>query len=137
MRRILVLVVAVLALAACTKQAPEVAVNDQVPAEQRTSASEASSEGGATGGGGGATWVAVDIAFDAAPESVPAGETTITLDNQGQTVHNVTINDEVVVEAQAGSSEEGTFNFEAGETYEYICSVPGHESLMNGEITVE
>jgi plastocyanin len=136
MRRILVLVLAVLALAACSKQAPEVSANEQVPADQRTEAgaSEGGSEGGAAGGG--ATWVAVDIAFDAAPETLPAGETEITLENQGSAVHNVTIDGETIVEAQGGDTETGSVNLEPG-THEYVCSVPGHDSLMNGEITVE
>lgn len=137
MRRILVLVLAVLALTACTKQAPEVSANDQVPADQRTSAAAPAEEGseGASGGGD-ATWVAVDIDFEAAPETLPAGETTITLENQGASVHNVTIDGEVVVEAQGGATETASVNLEAGE-HEYVCSIAGHEQLMKGTLTVE
>lgn len=138
MRRILVVVVAALALAACSAQAPEVTANDQVPSDQRTSAAteggDAASEG--AGGGGDATWVAVDIDFESAPETLPAGETTITLTNNGTAPHNVTIDGETIVEAAGGATEEGTVNLEPG-THEYICSVPGHEQSMNGEITVE
>ena len=140
MRRILVLAVAALALAACSAQDPEVTANDQVPADQQTSAA---GEGGASegagegeGGGGDATWVAKDIEFESAPETLAAGETTITLTNNGAAPHNVTIDGETIVEAAGGATEEGTVNLEPG-TYEYICSVPGHEQSMNGEITVE
>ena len=138
MRRILVLVLATLLLAACAKQAPEISAQEQVPADQRTEAAPAggeSTEGGG-GGGGDATWVAVDIDFESAPETLPAGETEITLVNEGQTLHNVTIDGEVVVEADGGATQSGTVALEPG-TYEYVCSVPGHESLMNGELTVE
>ena len=139
MQRILVVVLAALALAACSKQPAEITANDQVPADQRTES--ASSEGAGDGasesaGGGDATWVAVDIAYDSAPTTLPAGENTITLTNEGAAMHNVTIDDEVIVEAAGGATEEGTVTLEPG-THEYHCSVPGHEQLMTGEITVE
>ena len=138
MQRILVVVVlAALALAACSKQPAEITANDQVPADQRTAAAtEGAGASEGAGGGGDATWVAVDIDFESAPETLPAGETTITLTNNGAAPHNVTIDDEVIVEAAPGSTEEGTIALEPG-TYEYICSVPGHEQSMNGSITVE
>ena len=136
MRRVLVLVLAVVALAACSKQDPEVSLNDQLPADQRTEA--AATEGGTEGGGGGgdATWVAVDIDFESAPETLPAGPQTITLVNDGASPHNVTIDGKVIVEADGGSTEEGEVELEPG-THEFVCSVPGHESLMKGELTVE
>ncbi len=135
--KVLVLgVVAVLALTACSRQAPEVEANAQVPADQRTEAAAA----GATEGGGdsGATWVAVDIDFASAPEELPAGPVEITIDNQGSAQHNVTIPDvqaEPIVEAAGGETVSDTVEMEPG-TYEYFCSVPGHETLMNGEVTV-
>src|SRR5687768_1719115 len=86
MQRILVVVVlAALALAACSKQPAEITANDQVPADQRTASASEGAGGGASegaGGGGDATWVAVDIDFESAPETLPAGETTITLTNR-------------------------------------------------------
>ena len=137
MRRALFFVLAVLMLAACSKQAPEVTAQEQVPADQRTeAAAEGATEGAGGGEASGATWVAVDIDFTAAPETLPAGETEVVLENQGAALHNVTIDGEVIVEAQGGATETGTVNLEPG-THEFVCSVPGHESLMNGEITVE
>ena len=138
MQRILVVVLAALVLAACSKQPAEITANDQVPADQATtSASEGAGAGASEGAGGGdATWVAVDIDFEAAPETLPAGESTITLTNNGSATHNVTIDGEVIVEAAGGATEEGTVELEPG-THEYVCSVPGHEQLMSGEITVE
>lgn len=141
MPRVLVVVLAVLALTACSRQPPEVSVNDQVPADQRTeAATEGGGDEGAGGGGGDATWVAIDIDFESAPETLPAGETEITLVNEGQALHDVTfeeLGDETVVEAQGGSTETGTVSLEAGD-YTYYCSVPGHrEAGMEGQLTVE
>ena len=86
------------------------------------------------------TFVAVDIDFASAPETLPAGGTTITLENQGVAVHNVTIEgyngDEPVVVAAGGETAEGELDLEAG-TYTYYCSVPGHRPGMEGELTVE
>ena len=141
MRRVLIFVLAVLMLAACSKQAPEVTAQEQVPADQRTEATPAAegSEGegdAGDGAAGGATFVAIDIDFESAPATLPAGGTEITLQNNGASVHNVTIDGEVIVEAQGGATETGTVDLEPG-TYEFVCSVPGHEALMTGEITVE
>ena len=135
MQRVLVVVFAAVMLAACSKAAPEVAVNDQVPADQQTQAASASEgAGGGEGGGGAPTWVAVDIDFASAPETATAGA-EIALENQGQTVHNVTIDDEVIVEAQAGQTATAPLELEPG-TYEFVCSSPGHETLMKGTVEV-
>jgi plastocyanin len=140
MQRLMVVLVAALMLAACSRQAPEVSVNDQVPADQRTAAAGASEGGEGDGGGGGATFVAVDIAFESAPESLPAGETEVMLQNNGAAVHDVTfeeLGDETVVSANGGETQSGTATLEAGELT-YYCSVPGHrEAGMEGTLTVE
>lgn len=85
-------------------------------------------------------FTAIDIEFAEAPEqAVPAGEKTLVLVNDGATVHNVTIpelGDAPVVEAGGGETAEDIVELEPG-SYEYFCSVPGHESLMRGEFTVE
>lgn len=85
------------------------------------------------------TWTAVDIDFEEAPESTSAGEKTVTLINDGQADHNVTmpdIQDAPIVEAAGGETATDKITLEPG-TYEFYCSVPGHEQLMNGELTVE
>ena len=136
MRRVLVLALAVLALAACSKQPPEVTAQEQVPADQRTDSAASEQAGGGGDGGGEATWVAVDINFESAPSTLPAGEQEITLVNDGQAPHNVTIDGELAVEAEPGQTATATVNLDPG-THEFICSVPGHEGSMNGELTVE
>src|SRR5688500_17237960 len=90
MPRIIVVVLAALTLAACSAQPPEVTANDQVPSDQRTSAASASEPADGGGGANEPTWVAIDIEFESAPTTLPAGETEITLANQGSAQHNVT-----------------------------------------------
>ena len=141
MRRILIFVLAALMLAACARQAPEITAQEQVPADQRTEAAPAD---GATEGGGDAaaagTFVAIDIDFETAPDTLPAGETEITLVNEGQAVHDVTfeeLGDETVVSANGGETASGTATLEPG-SLTYYCSVPGHrEAGMEGTVTVE
>ena len=132
-----VLVALLVAAAGCAKQPPEVAVNDQVPADARTEAAAAATEGGG-GGDGTARFVAVDIAFESAPEELTAGTVTVELVNNGQAQHNVVFDDlgeEPVVQANGGETATGEVELEPG-TYRYHCSVPGHEPTMNGEVEV-
>ena len=110
---------------------------------ERGGEGEAPAPGGASEGGesaaAGFEWVAVDINFESAPETAKAGTQTITLVNNGQAEHNVTfpeLSDTPVVEAEGGQSAEAEIELEPG-TYEYICSVPGHEANMKGTLTVE
>lgn len=134
MQRMMVVLFAVLALAACSKQAPEVAANDQVPADQRTEAASDGASEPAGGGGEAATWVAVDIDFSEAPSEATTGS-EIVLENQGQSVHNVTIDGNVIVEAQPGQTATAALELDPG-TYDFVCSVPGHEKLMKGKVEV-
>lgn len=135
-RRLLALTAALVVVTGCTLQEPEFTANDQVPAEDRTEA-VAAGDGGAQEPGDN-TFVAVDIDFASAPETLPAGENTIVLVNEGASVHNVVFDElgEVIVEAQGGQTAEGTVTLEPGE-YRYHCDIPGHEALMNGTLTVE
>jgi plastocyanin len=76
------------------------------------------------------TFVAVDIAYDAAPTQVPAGEVELTLVNQGATPHNVVIDllgVTPVLEADAGATVSAPVTLEPG-VYRYHCSIPGHEA---------
>jgi plastocyanin len=104
--------------------------------------------GGDTGGdGASATIVAGDLFFEAGGTStndgalnvdVPAGDVTVTLDNQGSTLHNITIeelDDEKVAEADGGAQATGTVTLEAG-SYTFYCDVEGHRGAgMEGTIT--
>lgn len=89
---------------------------------------------------GAEVFVAVDIDFEAAPETLPAGEVTIAIDNQGETEHNVAFEElggDIVVEAGPGEVDTGTVTVEPGE-YTYFCDVPGHRgSGMEGTLTVQ
>ena len=84
-------------------------------------------------------FVAVDIDFEQAPETAKAGELNVVLTNNGSAVHNVTmpaVDDAPIVEAAGGESATALVELEP-DTYEYFCSIPGHEDLMKGELTVE
>lgn len=84
-------------------------------------------------------FVAVDIDFADAPTASSAGAKEIVLVNDGVADHNVTIpalGDSPVVEASGGETATSNIELEAS-TYEYFCSVPGHETSMSGEFTVE
>jgi plastocyanin len=84
-------------------------------------------------------FVAVDIEFEQAPQALPPGDTTLTLENQGAIEHNVAfeeLGDEVIVKAAPGESATGEVTLEPGE-YTYYCSVPGHRTTMEGTLTVE
>lgn len=136
------LAVVALAIAGCTVQEPDVTPEEQVGAEQRPDPEDedgGEGDGGGEGGSGGETltFTAVDIDFEEAPTEAPAGSVTIELVNDGSAPHDVTIEelDETVVEAAGGETATGTVDLEPGE-YRYFCSVPGHESSMNGTLTV-
>lgn len=101
--------------------------------------SEGAAAGNAAPEEGQLTFVAVDIAFEEAPETAKAGQLQVVLTNNGSAVHNVTmpdVQDTPLVEAAGGETATGVVELEAG-TYEFFCSIPGHEDLMNGELTVE
>lgn len=139
--RIIVTVVTGLAVTGCLSSEPKVAEIQQVAAEQRAElqATEAAGGGGGDGGGGPATWVAVDIDYEEAPEEVPAGTVDVELDNQGNIEHNVVIeelDDQKILDAAAGESDSGSVELEPG-TYTYYCDVAGHRAAgMEGTLTV-
>lgn len=88
----------------------------------------------------GEVFVAQDILYAQAPETVPTGDLTFVLENQGQIEHNVVmedLGDELIVEAAPGEVETGDVTLEAGD-YVYYCSIPGHrEAGMEGTLTAE
>jgi plastocyanin len=78
-----------------------------------------------------------NLTWDAEELTVDAGTITVELTCEGGVNHNFVIEetDEEVVECAPGETETGTVDLDAGE-YEYICTVPGHESTMRGTLTV-
>lgn len=138
MPRIIVLalaLVAVLALASCTRQEPEVSLEEQVPADQREDEEATDGDAGEQGGDA-VAWEAFDLGFEG-PTELPAGEVTIRLDNTGNQPHDITVeelDDRTIVETDGGGSDESTVTLEPG-TYTFYCSVPGHRGSM--EETVE
>lgn len=98
-------------------------------------------EAGAEGGEGGVepVFVAVDIAYESAPEALPTGDVDVRLENEGVIEHNVVVEelgDELILEAAGGETAEATVSFDAGD-YTYYCSIPGHrEAGMEGTLTV-
>ena len=139
----LVVVVAVLLLAGCTKQPAEFTINDQVPAEQRTVPEE--SEGGpaepAPQADGVFTVEGAALAFASAPPTLPPGEVTITLENNGALPHTVAFEGveggRPIVDTNGNDSDTGTVLLEAG-TVTYFCDVPGHrQGGMEGTLMVQ
>lgn len=130
---------ALLALTGCTELPPEVAYEEQVPAEVREQLVAATEGGGEAGGAGGATFVAIDIQFESAPTSLPAGDSEVTLQNNGVQLHNLVIEGvepSPLIETAGGETATETVTLEPG-TYRFVCNIPGHEPTMNGELTVE
>lgn len=148
---LLVTMFALLALGAtaCSEQEPDVTEEEQVTAEDRPeedAEEDGNGDGGGDGGGdgdGGAdgTFVAVDIDWEEAPDSLPSGEVTLELDNQGSIEHDLTVeeldDEQVVEEIAGGESATGTVELEPGE-YTFYCNVGTHrEAGMETTVTVE
>lgn len=84
--------------------------------------------------------VASDMAFDPALVTIPqAEEINIRLRNSGQAFHDLTIPAlGFVLGAEAGETVTGSLRVAEAGTYEFVCSVPGHEAAgMRGELVVE
>lgn len=104
-------------------------------------------EGGGTAGGGQGggqasnkpVFVAVDIDYQSAPQTLPSGKVDLTLDNEGTIEHTVVfeeLDDEVVLDAAGGETDENSVTLEPGK-YTYYCDVPGHRAAgMEGTLTV-
>ena len=82
----------------------------------------------------------VDIAYDVSELTIPANtEVTISLPNQGATVHNFRI-DELDVfsgEVEPGGQGSVVINAVPG-TYTFYCDIPGHRAAgMSGTLIVQ
>lgn len=96
--------------------------------------------GGGDGGGGDVTFDATEFDFDPPQATAQAGEITATIDNQGEQRHTWTVEDHedaLKLDANAGQTDTGTIELDAG-TYTFYCDIPGHrEAGMEGTLTVE
>lgn len=82
--------------------------------------------------------VSYDIYFEPAELMITANtDVTLTLPNNGVTLHNFSIDElGVDVDIDPGATRQVTINAPAG-TYEYYCNVPGHKQAgMKGTLTV-
>lgn len=79
-----------------------------------------------------------DLRWDVERLTAPAGQLTFELSCEDAANHNVVIDelDEEVAACAPGATATGTIDLDPG-TYTYVCTVPGHESTMRGELVVE
>lgn len=81
---------------------------------------------------------AENVAFDQTELSAPAGEVTVSLENEDLFWHTFTV-EELDVDLRVPVSAEMTVTFDAppGE-YRFFCDIPGHpEAGMEGTLTIE
>jgi nitrite reductase (NO-forming) len=80
------------------------------------------------------------LAFQKTAVTAPAGEITLRMENPSPLEHDISMDEPTEVMGEVvgqGGVSEITVNLPAG-TYEYYCSVPGHEAAgMKGTLTVE
>ncbi|GEM_PF-4736169 len=139
------LAVLVVLLGACEQQDPEIAEEDQVPGDLvEAEAEEAADEEAADDGDVVETVevVAVDNDFPEMDDQItlPAGTVEFTLDNQGNAVHNLAVEDTgdmIVDDLDGGEQATGTYTFEDGDELTLICDIPGHEQTMRFDVEVE
>jgi plastocyanin len=77
------------------------------------------------------------LSFDPESLETDAGEVTIALTCEGGVNHNLVIEDtdEVVAECARSETGIGTVTLDPG-AYTYVCTIPGHERTMRGELQV-
>ena len=86
------------------------------------------------------TVMGVDFKFEPNTLTVPAGKPTeIVFDNKGTNPHTFTLEggQSFELKADPGGTQSGTLPALKPGTYQFICSIPGHEQLgMKGTLTV-
>lgn len=96
-------------------------------------------ESPAAGAGTALDVVALDIAFQESTPSVPAGEVTVTMVNEGQINHTLVItglDGFRLATPNNGDTDSSTVTLEPG-LYEFFCDVPGHvDAGMVGTLAV-
>jgi plastocyanin len=102
---------------------------------------EAADSTDSAGGDAGGEVLAVtgtdELLWDVESLSASAGTVEFELTCEDGVNHNLVIEetDETVAECAPGETATGSVELDAG-TYTYLCTVPGHESRMIGELTV-
>lgn len=78
-----------------------------------------------------------ELLWDVETLSASAGTVEFELTCEDGVEHNLVIEetDETVAACAPGETVTGSVELDAG-TYTYICTIPGHESRMIGELTV-
>ena len=113
----------------------------QAPAEMRADEPAPDAEPGEAepAGAGQLVFAAHELAFEGVPDTVPAGEYTVVLDNEGNLPHDVAFEElggTPLVGANAGAQDSATVSREPG-THTYHCTIPGHRpGGMEGTLTV-
>lgn len=79
-----------------------------------------------------------DLRWDVEQLTAPAGELTFELVCEDAVNHNIVIDelDEEIAFCSPGETVTGSIELQPG-TYTYVCTIPGHESTMRGELVVE
>ena len=94
--------------------------------------------GGGQTAAGGVTVEAKNIQWVQKGLTIPANTPTpLSLVNADPTFHNFTIEGQnVMFDMPASQTVQAELNLPAG-TYEYVCTVPGHELIMTGKLIVQ
>ena len=108
------------------------------PMASPVAGSPTAEQGPAAGGAEPQTVTAVGIAWDKTELTIPANtDVPFSLVNQDPLYHNFTVEGtNTAVDMPASQTVNAVVNLPAG-TYTYVCTVPGHEALMVGTLTVQ
>jgi plastocyanin len=76
-----------------------------------------------------------DLTWEPDEVSADAGEVTFAITCEQSVNHNLAIEGEEVAACAPGQTVSDTIELDAG-TYEFVCTIPGHERRMRGTLTV-
>ncbi len=136
MRKLLVLITVAISLtfAACG--------DDDDSSGESAESTSTTEETTASGGGGETVDISeTEFSLDPSEATVPAGEVTFAVTNDGGITHNLEVEgngvEEITDDLDPGASGELTVDLEPG-TYEMYCAIGDHaDQGMEGEVTVE
>jgi plastocyanin len=115
---------------------------------ETTDTTDTGATGAAGGGGGSGGTIRIsadpggDLAYEQKSVTAKAGRNKIVFTNESSLPHDVKVEadgeDIGGTEVVTNGTAEATVNLEAGKTYTFYCSVPGHrEAGMEGDLKVE